>query len=57
MNKINICTACSRYTMDDTCPKCAAPVHQAKPPKYSPEDRWGSYRRQAKAEMAQTDDE
>jgi H/ACA ribonucleoprotein complex subunit 3 len=51
MNKINFCVACERYTMDDSCPKCGVKAPQAKPAKYSPEDRWGDYRRRAKAEM------
>jgi len=43
--------------MQETCPKCKAVTQQAKPPKYSPEDRWGEYRRKAKAEIAQNERE
>jgi H/ACA ribonucleoprotein complex subunit 3 len=54
MNKILRCDACNTYTMQKTCPQCKAATRQAKPAKYSPEDRWGSYRRRAKEEAAQS---
>lgn len=53
MNKILRCDECNAYTMHKTCPTCSKPTRQAKPAKYSPEDRWGSYRRQAKQEATQ----
>lgn len=48
MMKIKFCSSCKQYTMQKNCPKCKLPVNQAKPPKYSPEDRYGDYRRKAK---------
>ncbi len=36
--------------MHTKCPACSKPVALAKPPKYSPEDRWGDYRRRAQQE-------
>jgi H/ACA ribonucleoprotein complex subunit 3 len=33
------------------CPKCGAKTVQPKPPKYSPEDQYGEYRRKAKKEQ------
>lgn len=37
--------------MRDVCPKCGGKAVQSKPPKYSPEDKYASYRRKAKEEM------
>jgi len=34
--------------MKKQCPKCSGEMVLAKPPKYSPEDKLGSYRREAK---------
>ncbi len=42
------CKACASYTMEKTCPACGAETINPKPPKYSPEDKMGSYRRKAK---------
>jgi H/ACA ribonucleoprotein complex subunit 3 len=52
MMKIKQCPSCKTYTMQKNCPKCQAATNIAKPPKYSPEDRYGSYRRKAKDEEA-----
>ena len=43
------CTKCDNYTLNSkTCPKCGSPVSDPKPPKYSPQDKYGVYRRKAK---------
>lgn len=42
------CLVCHRYTMQKLC--CDKSTEEAKPPKYSPEDKYGSYRRQVKEE-------
>jgi len=44
--------SCGRYTLQDTCPECGSGVDVLIPPRYSPEDRFGKYRRRAKREMA-----
>ena len=36
------------YTLGETCPKCGKPTAEAGPAKYSPEDRFGKYRRKLK---------
>lgn len=36
------------YTLKTACPKCGTATAQAGPAKYSPEDRYGKYRRQLK---------
>jgi H/ACA ribonucleoprotein complex subunit 3 len=57
MNRIHFCSRCERYTMNENCPVCGAPAPQARPGKYSPEDRWGEYRRKAKAQAAAETDQ
>ena len=36
------------YTLQAKCPKCGIATAQPGPAKYSPEDRYGKYRRQLK---------
>lgn len=48
VNKILYCETCKSYTMQKKCSRCGGATRQAKPPKYSPEDRYGAYRRLAK---------
>ncbi|MBU0461099.1 MAG: RNA-protein complex protein Nop10 [Nanoarchaeota archaeon] len=45
------CKQCHEYTLHDSCPKCGGEAISPIPPKYSPEDPYGSYRRKAKREM------
>ncbi len=39
------CRDCGRYTLQDVCPACGGPAGNPMPPRYSPEDRYGAYRR------------
>ena len=39
------CSACGRYTLQEACPSCGARTGNPMPPRYSPEDRYGRYRR------------
>ncbi|MEM3126532.1 MAG: nucleolar RNA-binding Nop10p family protein [Candidatus Woesearchaeota archaeon] len=48
-NAIMFCEKCKKYTMNDICSCKNKTVHR-KPPKYSPEDPYGEYRRKAKKE-------
>ncbi|MCP3683054.1 MAG: ribosome biogenesis protein [bacterium] len=48
MNHIMKCS-CGAYTMKSMCPGCGRRTCIPKPPKYSPEDRYGHYRRLAKS--------
>ena len=41
------CEKCGTYTMKDTC-KCGEEAVIPQPPRYSPQDRYGKYRRQLK---------
>jgi len=39
------CIVCKRYTMGDRCPSCGASAERRAPARYSPQDRFGKYRR------------
>ena len=42
------CPRCGSYTMKEICPRCGVKTILAKPPKYSPNDKYASYLRKAK---------
>ena len=44
------CKDCGKYSTKDVCPDCGGATVTALPPRYSPEDRYGEYRRKAIAE-------
>ncbi|MDO5862293.1 MAG: RNA-protein complex protein Nop10 [Thermoplasmata archaeon] len=46
-SRIRRCGGCGRYTLDEKCPECGAKTSCPVPPKYSPEDRMGNYRRKS----------
>ncbi|MFH2028770.1 MAG: RNA-protein complex protein Nop10 [Nanoarchaeota archaeon] len=48
MRKILKCEKCNTYTLKEICPKCGSKSLIVNPPKYSPEDKYGSYRRKVK---------
>lgn len=48
MKLLKYCPHCDRYTFEDKCPACGRPTVIAHPPKYSPKDKYGEYRRKAK---------
>lgn len=50
MKHILKCVKCGQYTMEEKCPKCGGEATNPKPAKYSPEDSYGKYRREAKKE-------
>jgi H/ACA ribonucleoprotein complex subunit 3 len=47
---MNVCRTCRRYTLKERCPQCGGATASPLPPKYSPEDRYGAYRRRLKRE-------
>jgi H/ACA ribonucleoprotein complex subunit 3 len=49
--KLHKCPECGRYTLKNICPKCNAKTIFEKPPKFSPEDVYGKYRRLMKKEL------
>ncbi|MFQ5832747.1 MAG: RNA-protein complex protein Nop10 [Candidatus Thorarchaeota archaeon] len=49
MTRLFKCRACGHYTLESRdCPRCGESVVTPHPPKYSPQDRYGEYRRKAK---------
>lgn len=48
--KMKKCPECKTYTMEDACKKCSAKTKFPGPPSFSPEDKYGKYRRMAKSE-------
>ena len=42
---IRKCKKCGRYTLKEYCPVCGAKTIDPSPPRYSPEDPYGKYRR------------
>lgn len=44
------CGKCKAYTIRKTCPNCGGEAVSSLPTKYSPEDAYGKYRREAKKE-------
>jgi len=49
MKHILKCKSCKKYTLSDKC-ECSGEAVTPIPPKYSPEDKYGEYRRRAKKE-------
>ncbi len=50
MKEIMKCPKCGFYTMKRVCPICGSKTEIAKPPKFSPDDKYASYVRIAKEE-------
>ena len=50
MKHILKCTSCGHYTLKDKC-NCDGKALNPKPPKYSPKDKYSSYRRKAKEQQ------
>lgn len=47
---LHVCRACDRYTLAEQCPVCGGPTRSPHPARFSPNDRWGVYRRRLLAE-------
>jgi H/ACA ribonucleoprotein complex subunit 3 len=52
-NKILHCEKCHIYTLKEKCPKCSSKTLSKIPAKFSPEDRFGNYRRKYKKNVIQ----
>ena len=50
MKHILKCKECKEYTIFEKCPRCEGKATSPKPPKYSPDDTYAKYRREAKKE-------
>ena len=44
------CEACGEYTLKEVCVRCGAKTMSPLPPRFSPTDRYGKYRRMLKRE-------
>ncbi|HVO77891.1 MAG TPA: RNA-protein complex protein Nop10 [Methanomassiliicoccales archaeon] len=44
------CPSCHEYTMAEKCPRDGTPTEVPLPPRYSPDDRYGEYRRKLRQE-------
>jgi len=51
MKEIRKCQNCKIYTFKDKCPICNKKAVRVIPPKFSPEDKWGDYRRRIKRKI------
>ncbi|WP_011753500.1 RNA-protein complex protein Nop10 [Thermofilum pendens] len=48
------CEKCGLYTLrQDKCPYCGGPVKTPHPAKFSPDDKYGEYRRKIKLQLLQ----
>ena len=46
--EIKICKNCNIFTLEDKCKLCKDKTSSPKPPRYSPVDKYGEYRRKYK---------
>ncbi|MBC7115364.1 MAG: RNA-protein complex protein Nop10 [Archaeoglobi archaeon] len=44
-SRIKFCRKCRDYTLKDICPRCGEKTFNTIPPRFSPEDPYGEYRR------------
>ena len=51
VHKIFKCLKCNSYTLKEE--HCDTKTSTVKPAKYSPEDKWGAYRREAKKNVVE----
>lgn len=48
MIKLRYCEICKDYTMDENCHRCNKKTIPKAPPRFSPQDHYGKYRRMLK---------
>ncbi|MEF8879575.1 MAG: nucleolar RNA-binding Nop10p family protein [Candidatus Thermoplasmatota archaeon] len=48
MVELFYCSNCEKYTLNKVCKKCERQTIKKKPPRYSPQDQYGEYRRKLK---------
>ncbi|MCD6369520.1 MAG: RNA-protein complex protein Nop10 [Thermoproteales archaeon] len=51
MTRIRKCKKCGRYTLQESCPACGSPTINPAPPRFSPQDKHGAYRRVYKKKL------
>lgn len=42
---MRVCKNCKTYTLKEICPKCSEKTANPHPPSFSPQDKYGKYRR------------
>jgi len=47
-SSITHCKKCNTFTLQTSCTKCSGKTSNPLPPKFSPEDKYGKYRRMLK---------
>ncbi len=50
MEHLHKCVNCSRYTLEEKCPLCGSEAVIPKPPKFSLDDKYVTYRAKVKKE-------
>ena len=51
MTLLRFCKNCGVYTLDKTCEVCKNKTISPEPPRFSPQDRYGEYRRKLKKSL------
>jgi H/ACA ribonucleoprotein complex subunit 3 len=51
MSKLLYCKNCEEYSLDDICHRCNERTINKNPPRFSPQDNYGKYRRKLKKSM------
>lgn len=54
--KMKKCKKCLVYTLKEVCPRCGEKTSTPHPPKFSPEDKYGKYRRLMKLQAVSSDE-
>ncbi|MDO9536732.1 MAG: RNA-protein complex protein Nop10 [Thermoplasmata archaeon] len=52
-NYMTRCMECGAYSLNDACQKCGGKTASPHPSRFSPEDRYGKYRRRLKKLVAE----
>ncbi len=48
MKNLRFCSKCNEYTLELICKRCKSKSISKYPPRFSPQDRYGNYRRKLK---------
>jgi H/ACA ribonucleoprotein complex subunit 3 len=51
MSQLLYCKKCKDYTLSETCQICKEKTVSKNPPRFSPQDHYGKYRRKLKKEL------
>ncbi|MCK5773750.1 MAG: RNA-protein complex protein Nop10 [Thermoplasmata archaeon] len=55
-SRIRKCPSCDRYTFQQSCSRCEVATQNTFPARFSPQDRFGKYRRMAYLESKEAED-